>query len=265
MGGKSGVKRKSVSVNNWFRVLDSGLACSKGVKAWKTDAEKARRWREIERWMRRRVLYLNMVSLVRNGVALAIDRYHSRFWGIPSSCEEAFECSHAMLFVPWRPFLSFRQKTQSPCTPSLVGMTRFITIIFNAACIFQSPGKKIAREKKFMAHGKHVACKTDIEAKKEPSSSSQDSAERAICREGLAGAGQLAAGIDGGFSVSEGKSQHSNPVGIQTVVRAYLKVKPTNNPLPIFSSRSAMFSNAVCLSCTSLYLAISASLLKSSK
>ena len=54
-----------------------------------------------------------------------------------------------------------------------------------------------------MAHGRHVACKTKVEAKKEASStSSENSAERAICRQGLAGAGRLAIRIDGGFSVS---------------------------------------------------------------
>lgn len=54
-----------------------------------------------------------------------------------------------------------------------------------------------------MAHGRHVACKTKVEAKKEASStSSEDGAERAICRQGLAGAGRLAIRIDGGFSVS---------------------------------------------------------------
>lgn len=45
----------------------------------------------------------------------------------------------------------------------------------------------------------------------------------------------------------------------------YLNVKPTNIALDILSSRSAISSRARCLSCTSLYLAMSASLLKSSK
>lgn len=44
-----------------------------------------------------------------------------------------------------------------------------------------------------------------------------------------------------------------------------LKVKPTNKLLFMGSSLSAMFSSAVCLSWTSLYLAISASFVKSSK
>lgn len=48
-------------------------------------------------------------------------------------------------------------------------------------------------------------------------------------------------------------------------VFAYLNVKPTNMLFDILSSRSAMSSRALCLSCTSLYLAMSASLLKSSK
>lgn len=144
-------------------------------------------------------------------------------------------------------------------------MRHSIILLFNAACSNQSSGKKTARETKFISHGRHIACKTDMEAKKEASSSSEDSAERTVCRQGLAGAGWLAVGINGGFSVSEWKIQHKFPVGLQNIVGTHLKVKPTNNPLPIFSSRSAMFSNAVCLSCTSLYLAISASLLKSSK
>ena len=87
-------------------------------------------------------------------------------------------------------------------------MALFIILLLDAACNAQIPGKKTAREKKFMAHGRHVACKTNVEAKKEASTSSEDSAERAICRQGLAGAGRLAIGIDGGFSVSKGKSQH---------------------------------------------------------
>ena len=57
-----------------------------------------------------------------------------------------------------------------------------------------------------MAHGRYIACKTKVEAKKEAAStSSEDGAERAICRQGLAGAGRLAIGIDGGFSVPERK------------------------------------------------------------
>ncbi len=53
-----------------------------------------------------------------------------------------------------------------------------------------------------MAHGRRITCKTGFEAKKEASSSSENSAERAIGRQGLAGTGRLAVGIDGGFSVS---------------------------------------------------------------
>lgn len=78
----------------------------------------------------------------------------------------------------------------------------------DVACSAEICGKKTARERKFIAHGRHVACKTNVEAKKEASTSSEDSAERAICRQGLAGAGRLVIGIDSGLSVSEGKCQH---------------------------------------------------------
>ena len=158
------------------------------------------------------------------------------------------------------------QKTQSPCypVPQSYGPFHYPSLLSFARSP-QSPRKKTAREKKVMTHSRHITCKTDIEAKKRVSNSSENSAERAVCRQSLAGTSRLAVGIHCGFSVSESQSQFRTLLDPQIVVGTDLKVKPTNKPLPIFSSRSAIFSNAVCLSCTSLYLAISASLLKSSK
>lgn len=82
-------------------------------------------------------------------------------------------------------------------------MTLFITLLLNAACSPQIPGKKTAREMKFMTHGRHVDCKTDLEAKKEASSSSEDGTEGAICRQSFPRAGRLAVRIDNGFSMSK--------------------------------------------------------------
>ena len=145
-------------------------------------------------------------------------------------------------------------------------MAHSITLsLLNFARSPQTRRKRTAREKKVMTHGRHIACKTDIEANKRVPNPSENSAERAVCRQRLAGTSRLAVGIHRGFSVSGSQSQYGILLGLQAVVRTDLKVKPTNKPLPIFSSRSAIFSNAFCLSCTSLYLAISASLLKSSK
>lgn len=48
-------------------------------------------------------------------------------------------------------------------------------------------------------------------------------------------------------------------------IYTYLKVKPTKRLRPIFSSLSAILSSASCFSSTSLYLAMSFSLPKSSK
>ena len=134
-------------------------------------------------------------------------------------------------------------------------------------CSLQSPNSRKEDSWRNEIHSAWQTCclLTDFEANREAASPSEDGAEGAICRQGLAGARRLAVGIDGGFSVSSWESQHRYLVGLHVVVGTYRKVKPTNKPLPICSSRSAMFSNAVCLSCTSLYLAISASLLKSSK
>ena len=58
-----------------------------------------------------------------------------------------------------------------------------------------------------MMHGRHVACKTDIEVKKGVSDPSENSAERAVCRQSLSGTSRLAVGINCGFSVSDSQSQ----------------------------------------------------------
>ena len=82
--------------------------------------------------------------------------------------------------------------------------------------VLKIPERRQLEKRKVMAHGRHVAFKTKVEAKKEASStSSENSAERAICRQGLAGAGRLAIRIDRWFPVSEGKGQHRGPVGLQ--------------------------------------------------
>lgn len=86
-------------------------------------------------------------------------------------------------------------------------MTLPMILLLDVACSAEMYGMKTARETKFMAHGRHVACKTIVEAKKEASTWSEDSAERAVRRQGLSGAGWLATGIDGGLSVSKGKCQ----------------------------------------------------------
>ena len=111
----------------------------------------------------------------------------------------AFTCYaiHTLALV-----LLFRQKMQTPCTPSSVCMNHFITFSLNTLCSPQIPEKKTVGETKFIAHGRHVACKTDFEANKEVASLSEDGVEGAICRHGLAGARRLAVGIDGRFSVS---------------------------------------------------------------
>ena len=160
---------------------------------------------------------------------------------------------------------SIKRRSRHDTTPAQIYGPFHYPFLPNFARGPQSPRKKTAREKKFMTHGRHIACKTDIEANKRALNSSENSAERAVCRQRLAGTSRLAIGIHGGFSVSESQSQYGILLGLQIVVGTDLKVKPTNKPLPIFSSRSAIFSSAFCLSCTSLYLAISASLLKSSK
>ena len=81
-------------------------------------------------------------------------------------------------------------------------------LLLDVACSAEIFGKKTVRETKFMAHGRDVACKPNVEAKRGATTSSEDSTEGAICRHVLAGAGRLAIGIDGGLSVPEGKCQH---------------------------------------------------------
>ena len=74
MEGKGGVRRKSVSANDWLRVPGLALACWKGVQAWTRDTVEAERWREMSVGCRRWALYLSMLLLERDGVALAIER-----------------------------------------------------------------------------------------------------------------------------------------------------------------------------------------------
>ena len=123
-------------------------------------------------------------------------------------------------------------------------------------------------------HDGNKACKTGAgnefgqREEEETNSDSDNSPECAIGRKSLSWASLVAISVEYRFTMPKHRSDQLFLPKPSTETRkkiTYLNVNPTNSPFPIFSSLSAMFSKAVCLSCTSLYLAISASLLKSSK
>ena len=74
-----------------------------------------------------------------------------------------------MLFVPWRPFPSFRQETQPPCTPSLVHMTHFVYLppssMLSTVLKFQAR-RRLEEKKTFMSHGNLLLVKQTSKRRK---------------------------------------------------------------------------------------------------
>ena len=70
------MKRKGASADDWLRLLDLRFACSKSGEAWKQTQGKpsvGERGALDASGCQERVLYLSVILLERQGVALAID------------------------------------------------------------------------------------------------------------------------------------------------------------------------------------------------